>query len=110
MSAPKPTLGYPSRTAAVMALRKKGMTDAAIAERMGIDINAVSALAASGRRAKRPAEVQGKTVVFPIDILDRLRPHADRRGISCNELARRLIETAIDEGMIDAVLDDEVAP
>jgi predicted nucleic acid-binding protein len=106
MSAPKPCLGYRSRTAAVIALRSEGLTDSAISDRIGIPVASVAALGASGRRRKRPAEAQGKTVLFPIDILDRLRPHAERRGVSCNELARRLVETAIDDGMIDAVLDD----
>lgn len=106
MSAPKPCLGYRSRTAAVVALRGQGLHDAEIADRIGIPAQTVGALAASAKRAKRPAERDGRTVVFPVDILDRLRPHADRRGISCNELARRLVDIAAEEGMIDAILDD----
>ena len=75
---------------------------------MGISPNTVSGLLGSARRQRRskPAERHGKTILFPDDVLDRLRPHAERRGISCNELARRLVETSIEEGMIDAVLDD----
>lgn len=107
MSAPKPTLGYRSRTAAVIALRGQGLSDRQIADRIGITHAAVSALAASGKRSTRPAEANGRTIVFPADILDRLAPHAEVRGISCNELARRIVDIAAEEGMIDAILDDD---
>ena len=58
------------------------------------------------RRARRPAETQGRTVLFPNDVLDGLTPHADLRRITVNELVRRIVETALDDGMIDAILDD----
>lgn len=108
MGAPKPALGYPSRTAAVAALRQQGCGTAEIAARIGINEGAVTALEASGRRprAARPAEAQGRTVLFPADILDRLRPDAERRGISVNELARRIVEAVAEDRMVDAVLDD----
>ncbi|WP_421907088.1 hypothetical protein [Mameliella sp.] len=113
MGAPKPTLGFPSRTAAALALRADGQSDPQIAKRIGISLNALSGLFASAERLKtakraiRPAEVNGRTVLFPKDILDRLVPHATGRGISVNELCRRLVETAVEDGMIDAVLDDQ---
>lgn len=111
MSAPKPTLGYPSRTAAVLDLRHRGLRDAEIADRIAISVQTVAALAASAKRRKRPSEAGGRTVVIPVDVLDRLTPHATARGISTNELVRRLIDTAVDDGMIDAILDDmETAP
>lgn len=106
MSAAKPTLGYPSRTAAVQALRAQGLDDRTIAERIGIAVGTVGALAASGRRRQRPAEANGRTVLFPADILDRLGPAASERHISANELARRIVEAVADDGLIDAVLDD----
>lgn len=58
------------------------------------------------RRAIRPSEQNGRTVVVPVDILDRLRPYATARGISANELVRRLVDVAVDEGLIDSILDD----
>ena len=113
MGGPKPTLGYPSRTAAVLALRAQGLPDVEIADRIGIPVKTVVALECSadrytgisGRRP-RPAEINGRTVLFPVDVLEALRPHAEARGIAPNELARRLIEAAIDDNLIDAVLDD----
>ena len=58
------------------------------------------------KRTPRPAETHGRTILFPTDILDALRPHADRRGITVNDLARRIVDVACEEGMIDAILDD----
>ena len=40
MGAAKPCLGYPSRTAAVIGLRAKGLTTAQIADAIGIEDNA----------------------------------------------------------------------
>ena len=60
----------------------------------------------ASKRAGRPAEHHGRTVLFPVDILERLRPHAALRGISPNETARRLVEAALDDDLVDAVLDD----
>lgn len=107
MGAAKPTLGYPSRTAAVLALRSQGLDDVEIACRIGIRREAVSALAwsAEGRR-RRPAEANGRTVVFPVTVLARLIPYAAARSISTNELARRIVEAAVDDSIVDAVLDD----
>lgn len=105
-----PTLGYPSRTAAVLALRAKGIHQRDIGVRIGISHSTVAALEASAKRTfrhKRPAEVNGRTVVFPIDILEALRPHAEKRNTTPNALARMIVDTVVDEGIIDAVLDDE---
>ena len=109
MGARKPCLGYQSRTDAVVALRATGLTTRQIAAKIGIAENTVTALEHSaGRqtRAPRPAEQLGRTVLFPRDILDRLGPHAARRGIHPNSLARMIVETVVDDGLIDSVLDD----
>lgn len=48
---------------------------------------------------------------FPVcqrEVLAALRPHASRREITVNELARRIVEAAIEGKLIDAVLDDAV--
>ena len=106
----KPSLGYASRTDAVVALRAQRVSTAEIARRLNIEPKTVSALEHSaGRRARapRPAEEMGRTVVFPVDILDALLPHAAKRGVHVNSLARRIVETVVDENMVDAVLDDE---
>lgn len=110
MGAPKRTLGFASRTEAVLSLRAAGLSTAQIADKIGIGPQTVTALEYSAgrstRRAKRPAEVNGRTILFPRDILDRLGPHAAKRCIHPNSLARLIVEIAVDEGLIDSILDD----
>lgn len=104
----KPTLGYATRTEAVQALRAQKLSTREIARRIGVEVKTVSALEQSGERPRRvrPTEEMGRTVVVSIDVLDALRPHAERRGLSVNALVRRIVETVADEAMVDAVLDD----
>ena len=108
MGAPKPTLGHPSRSAAVIDLRQKGLDYHEIAARIGVPPKTVAALESSAGRARkrRPAEANGRTVVFPIDLLERLQPHAAARNVTVNELARRIVDTVIDDNLVGAVLDD----
>jgi len=99
-----------TRTDTVLLLRRQGRTTKEIAAQLGIASKTVTALEHSAlrskRRAARPAEEHGRTILFQVDVLDRLRPHAAKRGIHPNKLARLIVETVVDEGMIDAVLDD----
>lgn len=111
MGAPKPTLGYQSRTEAVLALRAKGKTTAQIGAMIGIADATVTALEHSAGRAKqrpkRPAEENGRTILFPMRLLERLGPHAAKRNIHPNQLARMIVEIAAEEGLVDSILDDE---
>lgn len=110
----KPTLGYKTRSAAVVALRQQGLSSAAIADKIGITTATVTALEHSaGRRKKspsgrapRPSEELGRTVLFAVDVLNSLGPHAAKRGMHPNTLARAIVETVVDEGLVDAILDD----
>jgi hypothetical protein len=106
----KPCLGHPSRTEAVLAMRQAGLTTRQIADRIGIADTTVTALEHSAlrsrKRAARPAEQHGRTILFSRDVLDRLAPHAARRCIHPNSLARLIVETVVDEGLVDSVLDD----
>lgn len=104
----KPTLGFASRTDAVIGLRRQGLTTRAIAEKIGIRESTVSALEHSARKGRpgRPSEEHGRTVLFPIDVLNSLSPHAARRNIHVNSLVRRLIECIVDDNIVDAVMGD----
>lgn len=103
----KPTLGYPSRTDAVLALRANGLSSGEIAEKIGITTATVAALEHSaGRGRKRPIEALCRTVLFPIDVIADLGPHAARRNIHPNHLARLIVETVLESDIVDAVLDD----
>jgi transcriptional regulator with XRE-family HTH domain len=111
MGAPKPCLGYASRTAAVHGLRAQGLSSAQIACAIGIGISTVSALECGSSRPTRcreprPSEQLGRTVVIPVDVLDALSPHAARRGIHVNTLARQILCSVVDDNMVDAVMDD----
>jgi hypothetical protein len=111
MGAPKPCLGFPSRTAAVLALRKRGVSTETIAARVGITANQVLALEASaGRYEKRPAQnvvATDRALLLPPWLLQALTPHANRRGTTSTMLAFAIIETVIADDMVDAVLDDQ---
>jgi hypothetical protein len=45
-------------------------------------------------------------VRMPIDLLAELEPHAHRRGLSPSKLVVLIIEAALADNMIDAILDD----
>lgn len=106
----KPTLGYATRTDAVIGLRALGMNTPEIAARLGIATKTVAALESSRGRTRTPKtdrpEGLGRAVLIPSDVLAALGPHAARRGLHPNSLARVILSTVVDEGMIDAVLDD----
>jgi hypothetical protein len=109
MGACKPTLGYPSRTEAVLALRAQRLSTREISNRIGIPESTVTALehsAGKSKRAPRRHEELCRTVLFPVDILDRLARHAAARNMHPNRLARLIVETVVDDDMVDAVLDD----
>jgi hypothetical protein len=111
MGAPKFCLGYPSRTAAVMALRAEGVPTRVIASRIGIEPKTVTALEASAQRDSRTQRRETElpswhTVAIDNDVLRALRPHALRRGLTVTALARQLLATLADDDLVDALLDD----
>jgi hypothetical protein len=110
MGAPKPSLGYASRTDAVAALRADGLSTAAIAARIGIEPKTVAALESSAaqRRASpaKSGEQIGRPVIVPYWDYAALRPHAARRATTVDQLIRDLIEIVARDDMVDAVLDD----
>lgn len=109
MGSAKSCRGYPSRTAAIIAYRRAGASTGEIADLIGINANTVTALEASAARSQRRAastEHPGRAVLLPVETFDKLSPHAAKRGRSVSHLVRALIQTVVEENMIDAVLDD----
>lgn len=110
MGAPKPTLGFRSRTEAVKALRTNGLSTDAIAQKIGISPGTVSALERSAER-HRPSQAAAvpykNTVTISYDLRERLRPHARRRDMTVEALALDVLETAVFSNLVDAILDDE---
>jgi hypothetical protein len=103
-----PTLGYPTRAAAVVAMDERGLTPSEIAQAIGdgVTANAVRVTLSHIRNGRRRTHAPNRTVVFPVDALDRLKVHAAARSISVNELVRRLIDHIIDDDLVDGILDD----
>ena len=109
MAGAKPCLGYASRTAAIIAYRRAGASTGEIAALIGISTNTVTALEASAARSPKRAalnEHPGRAVLLPVEMFDKLSPHAAKRGRSVTHLVRVILRTLVDENMIDAVLDD----
>lgn len=106
----KHTLGFATRTDAVLALRGQGCDTAEIARRIGIETKTVTALECSAQRsqarARRPPEEHGRAVLLPADVLAHLRRPAEQRGLHPNHLARLIVEAVVDGELVDAVLDD----
>ena len=107
MPARIPTLGYPSRSDAVLGLRKQGLSDAQIAATIGIEVSTVAALACSAKRTKGSrSTAHSRTIVVPNDILDRLLPCATARGVTVNVLVRDLLDVIADDDLCAAILED----
>ena len=109
----KPIGGYPSRTEACLGLAARGLKSQEIAEALYLDTSTVAALIASRRRRagvvtpeERPLHENGRTIQVSNDVLDALLLHAARRGITVNQLVRNVLANVVDDGLVDAVLDD----
>lgn len=111
MGRTKPTLGYPTRGAAVLAMLGKGWSRAEIAEELNICLPTVSTLAFQARgqesSPRRSDRIPVRTLQIPVGTLNALAPIAATRGMSANGLARLILETVVDARLVDAVLDDE---
>lgn len=110
MSRPQPTLGYVSRMAACEALTAQGMTPRDIARAIstgeGIEFDVGTVYSFLNKAKKRRGPVKHRSVEIEVATLERLAPHAFRRGLSIRELVRQMIETIVDDEMVDAVMDD----
>ena len=104
MAKPIPTLGYPSRTAAVAALAKQGKSMPEIADLVGITVKQAQNLYYDANKWR----YERVKVHLRRDILDELSPHARKRGINSHELAERILKVIQDDNLVDAILDDRI--
>jgi cyanate lyase len=100
-----PTIGYATRTEAVVALRKAGLSTPEIMEKIGADKpNSVYILERQNRRKKDTTKKVRLALVLHEDTLISLNPHAERRDITVNDLCQRLIETIVSANMTYEIL------
>lgn len=115
MPGPVPSLGFPSRSKAILALRMRGLTTSEIAEQVGVPQKTVTAFEANACQRARPARMAPIGAIrmsrisdhFDPSVIDLLRPAAEKRHISVDSLIRKLAVTVAREAIVDAVLDDD---
>lgn len=107
MGAPKPSLGYPSRTAAVLALRDQGLCDRVIASRIGISVSTVAALGCA--RPKAVGRQTGPCVTIQIkgNLAEAIIDEAAARERTAEQLVANLVAAILADDMFDAVLDED---
>ena len=102
-----PTLGYPSRREAVMALTAQGLSQADIAARIGIRPSPVAVHCHYLRRGRGDrGHPKFAHLRIERDALAALASHAAARGVTVDVLARRILQAVVDGNLADAVLDD----
>ena len=93
MGAPKPCRGYPTRTAACVALAAEGLNTSQIGARLGISASTAGALLASNKRRehgdnrKLPPRQPNRTAALEQSALDLWE-----EGLSFEQIAKRLGE------------------
>mgnify|MGYP001796789334 CR=1 FL=1 len=105
MGKAKPTLGYPTRAAACVALHAQGLKHGEIGQKLGIAKGTVCALIAS-QKGRRAEDFYQRTVRVDETVLSELKPHAKKRGLRVHQLVRELVHCVVQEGLVDAILDD----
>lgn len=107
-------MGYPTKTAAVLAMRAEGMRISDVARKLGISQSAASGLESHAKRVKSinreaPSAARRASEFIPLDVRVALRPHAAKRNVSTERLIIDLVIAVAENDLVDAVLDDGVA-
>ncbi len=95
----KPTLGYPTRTAAVEAMLAQGLSRREIAREIGASENSIQMLIYLAER-----RLSDRRIVLQRAMAEALRGEAGRRGTTPCELARCLLEAIVRDELFDALL------
>jgi len=102
----------------IIRLALEGLPPREIAARTGATSNHCSAVISKARSTGtditrfgpgRAATVNGRAnraLVISADIARDLEPFADRRGVTVQEIVRRLVTAVVEDGIVDAILDD----
>ena len=104
-----------SKREEAIALAHQGNPPAEIAIRTGLAVNSVYHYLREARRAGenipkfRRGPRLGKVICIDAATVQALRPYANRRMCSTDELARQIVRRVAQGGLVDTILDDEVA-
>jgi len=107
-----PTLGFETRTEAVVALRGEGKSREEVARELKTTANNVKNLEAYAAKtpavlkARRKQQQDRRRITISDPTVDTLERHALARSITFQELARRLLDAIARDGLVDNVLDD----
>lgn len=111
MSRAKPILGYPSISAAVLAMALSGKSNEEIAEAVGRPTGNIAGVIAYLRTTgKLPKAGDAARVPMTPQTRKQLGEEAGKRGLSVEHLAAALLKTIARDGLTGAVLDDGVGP
>lgn len=102
----EPVLGYKNKTEAVHALRSRGMMPRHIAAELNTTKEAVKALIWHAKK-NRPEYYAMAQIEISEQVLAKLRPFAAKRNMDGETLAVRLLSRCIEDGLVEAVLDDD---
>lgn len=105
MTEPKPTLGYPSKSAAIVALQEQGWKLREIGDRLGMTERQASSLATRYRQREKRKAGERTLVLDPLLHTD-LRRHAVHYGTSVEQLVFRLLMVIVSDKLVDAILDE----
>ncbi len=105
----KPTLGYPSITAAAFALQAQGCDREKIAEQIGVSRSQVASLLANGQGKQRlPSAEYAGYLRVPFAERDALEPAAVVRNMAISKVAGLILSVVVRDNLIDAILDDGI--
>lgn len=98
-----PTLGYPSRSAAVTALRKECRSTREIAELIGVTQKTVLAMDQYNRsKATRNHQL----IKVSPEVFQSLVRASRKRHLPVEQLTNRVLEIIVGDGLLEAIIDD----
>ena len=107
MTSRQPIAGYATKTDAVIdMIDNRKMNPAAVARALDTSAECVRNLYFR-RTNKRPSGYS--KINISMDVINDAEPHAQARGITAHELCRRILAAALEDKLVDAILDDAKA-
>jgi hypothetical protein len=99
----KPTIGFHSKTSAIVALRESGMSWSQIDKSLGLSPGAAASLVT---KAKKRQEKAVRLFEMPANLWLDLERAAVRRNMQVNDFARKILIRVVVDKLYAAILDD----